>query len=54
MRDNAEINAFVCSMIALGRVGEADDIGRAAASLLSDGMGWTNGTRIEISGGQGL
>ncbi len=54
MRDNAEINALVSSMVELGRVGEADDIGRAVASLLSDGMGWTNGRRIEVSGGQGL
>ena len=54
VRDNSEINAFVSSMIALGRVGEADDIGGAVASLLSDGMGWANGTRIEVSGGQGL
>jgi NAD(P)-dependent dehydrogenase (short-subunit alcohol dehydrogenase family) len=54
VRDNSEINAFVSSMIALGRVGEADDIGGAVASLLSDGMGWANGTRLEVSGGQGL
>lgn len=54
VRDNSELNDFVSSMIALGRVGEADDIGGAVAALLSDGMRWTNGTRVEVSGGQGL
>lgn len=54
VRDNPDANGFVASMTALGRVGEADDIGGAVAALLSDGMGWTNGERIEVSGGQGL
>ena len=26
----------------------------AAAALLSDAMGWMNGVRVEVSGGQGL
>ncbi len=54
VRDNPAINGFVASMTALGRVGEADDIGGAVAALLSDGMAWTTGIRIEVSGGQGL
>jgi hypothetical protein len=40
--------------IALGRVGEADDIGAAVPALLSGALGWANGTRFELSGGQNL
>ena len=54
VRDVAEVNAHVASTIALGRVGEADDVGAAVASLLSDGMGWMTGVRVEVSGGQNL
>lgn len=54
VRDNADLNAHVASMTALGRVGEADDIGGAVAAILSDAMRWTNGERIEVSGGQSL
>lgn len=54
VRDNADLNALVASTTALGRVGEADDIGAAITALLSDAMHWTNGTRIEVSGGQSL
>ena len=41
-------------MIALGRPGEADDIGAGVAAILSDDLGWANGTAIELSGGQRL
>jgi NAD(P)-dependent dehydrogenase (short-subunit alcohol dehydrogenase family) len=41
-------------MTALGRVGQADDVGGAVAVLLSPESGWINGQRIEVSGGQGL
>jgi NAD(P)-dependent dehydrogenase (short-subunit alcohol dehydrogenase family) len=54
IRDNPEIARQVESMIALGRVGEADDIGGAVAAILADGAGWINGQRIEVSGGQRL
>ncbi len=54
VRDNPDINGFVASMTALGRVGEADDIGGAVAAILSDNMRWTNGSRIEVSGGQSV
>jgi len=54
VRDNAHVNAAVAATIALGRVGEVDDIGAAVPHLLSDGLGWANGTRIELSGGQNL
>lgn len=51
VRDNAEINRMIASQTALGRVGVPDDIGKAAAFLLSDEAGWINGQRIEASGG---
>lgn len=51
VRDNADINAFVASNTALGRVGLPDDIGGAISTLLADGSHWINGQRIEASGG---
>jgi NAD(P)-dependent dehydrogenase (short-subunit alcohol dehydrogenase family) len=54
VRDNPAINNMVKSMTALGRVGEADDIGGAVAMLLAPELGWLNGQRIEVTGGQGL
>ena len=51
VRDNANLNAFVASQTALGRVGLPDDIGGAIAALLSSGNGWVNAQRIEASGG---
>ena len=50
-RDNEEFQQAVASQTALGRVGQADDIGGVVASLLSDEMRWVNGQRIEVSGG---
>lgn len=54
VRDNPEINKFIASQTALGRVGEPDDIGGAIASLLSDENRWVNAQRIEVSGGQSI
>jgi NAD(P)-dependent dehydrogenase (short-subunit alcohol dehydrogenase family) len=51
VRDNADINAFVASQTALGRVGLPDDIGGVVAALLSKDSGWINAQRIEASGG---
>jgi NAD(P)-dependent dehydrogenase (short-subunit alcohol dehydrogenase family) len=51
IRDNADVNAFIASQTALGRVGLPDDIGGAVVSLLSKESGWINGQRIEASGG---
>jgi NAD(P)-dependent dehydrogenase (short-subunit alcohol dehydrogenase family) len=51
VRDNAQLNAFVASQTALGRVGLPDDIGGAVASLLTDANQWVNAQRIEASGG---
>ena len=54
VRDNAEVNKQVASRIALGRVGQAEDIGPVVAALLSEDTRWINGQRIEASGGQSL
>ena len=54
VRDNPDLNAYVASNTALGRAGKPDDIGAAIAAMLSDGMGWMSGTRVEVSGGQSL
>lgn len=52
VRDNPEINRFIASQTALGRVGLPDDIGGAVALILSPEAGWINGQCIEVSGGQ--
>lgn len=54
VRDNEQVNKFISSVTALGRVGVAEDIGPAIASLLSQDGRWINGQRIEISGGMYL
>jgi NAD(P)-dependent dehydrogenase (short-subunit alcohol dehydrogenase family) len=54
VRDDPDVNRQVAAAIALGRVGEADDVGGAVAALVSDGGRWINGQRIEVSGGQNL
>jgi NAD(P)-dependent dehydrogenase (short-subunit alcohol dehydrogenase family) len=51
VRDNPEVNRFIASQTALGRVGLPDDIGASVAALLSDDNQWINGQRIEVSGG---
>jgi NAD(P)-dependent dehydrogenase (short-subunit alcohol dehydrogenase family) len=51
VRDNPEVNKFIASGTALGRVGQADDIGGVVATLLSEDCRWINGQRIEVSGG---
>ena len=54
VRDDAQLNAQVAGVTALGRVGLPDDIGGAVAALLSDGNRWITGQRIEVSGGMML
>jgi NAD(P)-dependent dehydrogenase (short-subunit alcohol dehydrogenase family) len=51
VRDNKDVNAYIASQTALGRVGVADDIGPMIASLLSENNRWINAQRIEVSGG---
>jgi NAD(P)-dependent dehydrogenase (short-subunit alcohol dehydrogenase family) len=54
VRDNADMNAMVSSMTALGRAGLPDDIGGVIAFLCSEAGRWINGQRIEVSGGMML
>lgn len=54
VRDNREVNAFIASQTALGRVGLPEDIGGVIASLLSEENRWINAQRIEASGGMFL
>ncbi|WP_167050681.1 SDR family oxidoreductase [Salinibacterium sp. ZJ77] len=51
---NAQYRAMIEATVALGRVGEPDDIGAAVAAVLDPRMGWVTGQRIEVSGGQRL
>jgi NAD(P)-dependent dehydrogenase (short-subunit alcohol dehydrogenase family) len=51
VRDIKEINQYIASQTALGRVGLADDIGAALAQLTSSECHWLNGQRVELSGG---
>ncbi|MBA2250566.1 MAG: SDR family oxidoreductase [Chitinophagaceae bacterium] len=53
-RDNPERNKMLASQTALGRVGEAKDIGGIIAFLCSEEGGWINGQRIEVTGGINL
>ena len=54
LRDNADLNKFVASVTAMGRVGLPDDIGPMIANLLADKNCWLTGQRIEVSGGMFL
>jgi NAD(P)-dependent dehydrogenase (short-subunit alcohol dehydrogenase family) len=54
VRDVPAVNRQVAATIPLGRPGLPDDVGAAVAALLSDGMAWMNGTRVEVSGGQNV
>jgi NAD(P)-dependent dehydrogenase (short-subunit alcohol dehydrogenase family) len=54
VRDNPEVNQYLASQTALGRVGLPDDIGGAIAALLSADNQWVNAQRIEVSGGQSI
>lgn len=51
VRDTIEINNYLASEAALGRVGLPDDIGGVVAFLCSDDAKWINAQRIEVSGG---
>ena len=47
----AGFEALLAGQTALGRVGEADDVGCMVASLLSDDNRWINSQNIEVAGG---
>ncbi len=49
-----EVIAPIAAKTALGRVGEAEDIGRVIAFLLSQDGGWITAQDIEVAGGYNL
>lgn len=49
-----EIIPELAKTVALGRIGEPDDIGMAIAVLVSEEGRWITGQNIEVSGGQNL
>jgi NAD(P)-dependent dehydrogenase (short-subunit alcohol dehydrogenase family) len=51
IRNNPQIEQYIASQTALGRVGESEDIGGIVAFLCSDDAYWINAQRIEASGG---
>ncbi|MEV1049112.1 SDR family oxidoreductase [Streptomyces sp. NPDC049916] len=51
VRDDQAMRDTLSGLIAMGRPGEPDDIGAAAAALLTEGTSWITGQRIEASGG---
>lgn len=50
-KTNEQKRNVITNFTALGRVGEAEDIGGVVAFLCSDDAKWINGQRIEVSGG---
>ncbi|RZJ55864.1 MAG: SDR family oxidoreductase [Flavobacterium sp.] len=54
VRDNEQLNKFLSSVTALGRVGLPDDIGGVVAFLCTEDARWVNAQRIEVSGGMNL
>jgi NAD(P)-dependent dehydrogenase (short-subunit alcohol dehydrogenase family) len=49
-----EVIPDLAAQTALGRIGEADDIGKVIAALLSGEFDWMTGENIEVSGGFNL
>jgi NAD(P)-dependent dehydrogenase (short-subunit alcohol dehydrogenase family) len=54
VRDTPAYNDAFAAVIALGRVGQPDDIGPAVSSLLKPDNRWITAQRIEVSGGQNI
>lgn len=54
LRGSEQLQQVVSSITALGRPGEAEDIGGVVAFLCTEAGRWVNGQRIEISGGMQL
>lgn len=54
IRSNPDRKVMIASQAALGRVGQAEDIGGIVAFLCSEDAGWISGQRIEVSGGMVL
>jgi NAD(P)-dependent dehydrogenase (short-subunit alcohol dehydrogenase family) len=54
IRNNPQYKSMLTARTALGRVGNADDIGDVVAFLCTDDAKWVNGQRIEVTGGINL
>lgn len=54
VRNSEQVQGMIASITALGRIGEADDVGKAIAAIFSEGFNWITGQRIEASGGMML
>jgi NAD(P)-dependent dehydrogenase (short-subunit alcohol dehydrogenase family) len=54
IRNNPQMKGYLASATALGRVGEANDVGGVVAFLCSAEAHWINGQRIEVAGGINL
>jgi NAD(P)-dependent dehydrogenase (short-subunit alcohol dehydrogenase family) len=52
IRNDPTIQKVLAAGTALGRVGQAEDIGPMVASLLDDANHWMTAQRLEVSGGQ--
>ncbi|MDF2492646.1 MAG: family oxidoreductase [Microbacterium sp.] len=46
IRDNEAYRAMILPTVALGRIGEPDDVGRAIAAILDERMAWVTGQRM--------
>ncbi len=54
LRDNEQVRAHLAQVIALGRVGEPEEIADVITAMLAPGTRWITGQRIEASGGMHL
>jgi len=54
IRNNPQYKSMLTARTALGRVGNADDIGSVVAFLCTEDAKWVNGQRIEVTGGINL
>lgn len=54
IRSNPQMKNHLSSITALGRVGDANDIGSVVAFLCTEDAKWVNGQRIEVAGGINL
>lgn len=54
IRNNPQFKGILAGNTALGRVGNADDIGGVVAFLCTEDARWLNGQRLEASGGINL
>ena len=54
IRNNPQVQQFIKSQTALGRIGLADDIGGVVAFLCSPEAKWLTGQRLEVTGGFNL